>query len=297
MRSLLSASDLSGEDVRALVNRARELRDRGHSSPAGPRRLLGMIFYEVSLRTRVGFSAAAARLGWQVVEVTAQRQSETSRTESWSDTLRTVAGYTDVIVARPGRALTQVDLRTAAPCPLINAGDTGPSAEHPTQAVIDVFALETLVGPIPDLRIGIVGDPRMRVVRSLLTLLAQTPPISVRLVADATHLDECCFPEGLRHRTTMCTWDELNDVDAVYLAGIPHGTLPLERRNNLLAIPARVEQLRPRCVLLSPGPVIDEMDEKVRGCTRDRRFEQSDLGLYVRMAILESIARDGFGKE
>jgi aspartate carbamoyltransferase catalytic subunit len=81
-------------------------------------------------------------------------------------------------------------------------------------------------------------------------------------------------------------------VDVVYIAGIPHEGLPLDRRKILLATAARVETLPAHCVLLSPMPVIDEMDADARRDARNRMFEQSDLGLYVRMAMLEHVVRD-----
>ena len=275
--------------------RADELRKGEHVRCAAPGRLVGLIFLEPSLRTRVGFSAAAARLGWQTVEVMERRHGEISWKESWFDTLRTVAGYTDVIVARPGRALELKDALVAEPCSLINGGDVGPMSEHPSQALIDVFSLEQLVGPMGEVGLAIVGDPRMRVVRSLLAVLARRPPKRLRLVVDPEHLGETTLPEVLEGRTEVCTWEELEDVDAVYLAGMPHGSLPQKRRESLFATPERVDRLPPACILLSPGPVIDEMHEEVQGCARDRRFDQSDMGLYVRMAILEHAALDRCG--
>lgn len=292
MRSILSVSDLSDANIEEILIRAGELRKGEHVRCAAPSRLLGLIFFEPSLRTRVGFSAAAARLGWQTVEVTERRHGEVSWKESWFDTLRTVAGYADVIVTRPGRALEPKDTLVAEPCSLINAGDVGPRAEHPSQALIDIFSLEQLIGPVGEVGLAIVGDPRMRVVRSLLAVLARRPPKHLWMVVDPEHLGEMALPELLEGRTELCTWEELEDVDVVYLAGIPHGSLSQKRRESLFATPERVDRLPPACILLSPGPVIDEMHEEVQGCARDRRFHQSDMGLYVRMAILEHVVLD-----
>lgn len=288
MGSLLTVDDLSDVDLEAILSRASALR-RGGRVRAGPVRVLSLIFLEPSLRTRIGFMAAAARLGWQSLVVSEWRQGPLSMAESWFDTVRTVAGYSDVIVMRPGRPLDTGALASAACCPIINGGDTGPDAQHPTQALIDLYAMRELAGPPSELRLAIVGDPRMRAVRSLLALLARQPPVSLSLVADEAHLAECRFPEALRDRLQVTPWSRLGAVDVVYVAGIPHQSLPLERRNVLLATGARVAELPKHCVLLSPMPVIDEMDSEARHSVRNRMFDQSDLGLFVRMALLEHV--------
>ena len=212
--------------------------------------------------------------------------------ESWPDTLRTVAGYADVIVARTGQPLAHDELGDAATCPVINGGDVGPRAQHPTQALVDLFAIQQLVGPMTGLRLALVGDPRMRAVRSFLALLTRIPPAAFTLVADVEHLHEVSIPSALQSRVRVSSWDNLSEVDVVYIAGIPHEALPLDRRNVLLATAARVEALPANCVLLSPMPVIDEMDAYARRNVRNRMFEQSDLGLFVRMAILEHAVGD-----
>lgn len=292
MRSVLSIDDLSRDDIELIFVQAHLLHRERRVTPSIPKRVAGLIFLEPSLRTRIGFAAAAGRLGWHVVEVAERRQSPTSSLESWSDTLRTVAGYSDVVVARPAIPLGPEDISCAASCALINAGDVGPSAEHPSQALIDVFAIEELVGPVGNLRVAIVGDPRMRAVRSLLRLLARRPPLVLAVVADQQHLAGVEFPPELAQRTDVRSWEDLQDMDVVYIAGIPHGALPLDRREALLATAERVQRLRPSCTILSPMPVIDEMDLDTRRSGRNRMFQQSDLGLFVRMALLQHITED-----
>jgi aspartate carbamoyltransferase catalytic subunit len=288
MGSLLRIGDLSDGDLDSILARAGELHSAGGVEPAARRRLVGLVFLEPSLRTRVGFAAAAGRLGWPTVEIQERRHSPTSMMESWPDTLRTVAGWCDVIVARPGQPLTREDA-AAAPCPVINGGDAGPDAEHPTQALLDLFAMERIRGPVATLRIAVVGDPRMRAARSLLTLLARRPPAGLVLVADDEHADGLRLPAALASRTVSVPWEEMGEVDVVYLAGIPHQSLPLDRRDRLLATARRVNALPPECVLLSPMPVIDEMDQETRRLGRNKMFAQSDLGLFVRIALLEFV--------
>ena len=301
MPSVTSLTDLADVEVELVLSRAGALYKRRATEGTGRSRVLSMLFFEPSLRTRVGYFAAAARLGWRTIEVSALRHSPMSAMESLADTIRSVSGYSDVIVMRPGRPLADGGLAGVSSCPVINGGDVGPRAEHPSQALIDVFAMERIVGPIAETRLAIVGDPRMRAVRSLLALLARRPPVSIRFIADPEHLADTGIPVALTSRCESRSWDTIGDVDVVYVAGIPHEALPLERRELLLANGPRVDALPARCVLLSPMPVIDEMDDVARQDSRNRMFEQSDLGLYVRMALLEfavGTLRDAeFGRE
>lgn len=46
-----------------------------------------------------------------------------------------------------------------------------------------------------------------------------------------------------------------------------------------------IATLPDEAVVLSPLPVTDELDPKVRADSRVRMFEQSDIGVLVRMAI------------
>lgn len=289
MHSILTIEDLTDDDVGFILRRAAELSEMRPVPLATAPRVLGLVFFSASLRTRTGFAAAAARRGWQVVPVDSPRQSPTAMAESWHDTLRTVAGYADAIVARPGVPLGPDDRAIAAPCPLINGGDAGPKAQHPTQALIDVFAMERLFGSIAHMSLAIVGDPRMRAVRSLLSLLSRRPPAKLAIVADPSHLEGVEMPAPLVSVTRYCGWDGITDSDVVYVAGIPHGALVPERRNALLATSARLAALSPNCILLSPMPIIDEMDAVVKSAPSNRMYVQSDLGLWVRMAILDFV--------
>lgn len=290
MPSLLSPRDLSLATTNEILARSRAFRRGEELSPSQSRRLLSLIFLEPSLRTRIGFMAAASRMGWEWVEVNSVRASRTSSIESWDDTIRTVAGYSDVIVTRPARRLETRDSALIAPCPLVNGGEAGHGAHHPTQALIDLFAIEELVGPVGKITLGVVGDPTMRAVHSLLTLLAARPPARLIIHADPEHLGGFTPPPELEFGTEYGGWAELRSVDVLYVAGIPHQSLPLKRREALLLTTERARSLAPNCVFLSPMPVIDEMATEVKWDSRNRMFLQSDWGLYVRMAILAHVA-------
>lgn len=288
-RVLLSVDDLAQGDVRRILAHAAKFGSTPRV-PGDSGALVGLVFLETSLRTRVGFAAAAARLGWQSIDVTAPRSSATSMAESWQDTLRTVSGFVDVVIARLGRPLDPESVERCAAAPFLNAGDTGSAAEHPSQALIDLFAIEQEAGPVTDLCIAICGDIRMRAVRSLLKLLARTPPKKVVLVTSPALVDIAALPPTLAGRTEFRSLLDLADIDVLYVAGMPHGALPLDERVPLLVGPEALSGLASDAIVLSPLPVIDEIDAAARSDRRIRMFQQSDRSVFVRMAILEFLS-------
>lgn len=274
-RSFLNIDSFSPEDIAFVLRRAEEFAKGSAPSERGPT-VVGLLFLEPSLRTRTGFATAAARLGWAHVEVNELRVSQPAFRESVDDTLRILAGYCDVVVTRPGCAMA--GCVAAIGSPLINGGDAGPIAEHPTQALIDLFAIEQLKGPVGTLRVGVVGDLAMRAARSLLRLLDRIPPAELLLVGT---------PDGVaggRPFTTVLA--EATDVDVLYVAGVPD-SLPPEARGGLIIDEAFVEQMDESALILSPMPLLDEVSPSARQNRRVRVFDQSDLGQFARMAMLE----------
>lgn len=288
MRHLLGINDLTDDEVARLLLRARELAHGAGLNPPTRPAIIGLLFLEPSLRTRLGFATAAVRLGHQAVSVAEQRPTAEAFAESWEDTVRVASGYCDMLVARPGRPLVA---SLPARCPVLNGGDTGAAAEHPSQALIDIFAIEHLRGRVEELAVAIIGDVRMRAARSLLALLSRRPPRRTVVITHPTLM------EGLALETRA--WLSVDNdvaaaqaVDVVYVAGMPHGSIDLESRRSLVVGEALLRNLAPDAVILSPMPVLDEVDPVVRADPRARFHEQSDLGLFARMALLELALED-----
>ena len=122
--------------------------------------LMATLFYEPSTRTRLSFESAMKRLGGEVLttenarEFSSAAKGETLEGESLTisslflgslfylnlnfngtlliaDTIRTVEGYSDIIVMRHFESGAAKRAAVTASIPVINAGD-GPG-EHPTQ--------------------------------------------------------------------------------------------------------------------------------------------------------------------
>jgi aspartate carbamoyltransferase catalytic subunit len=291
MRHLLAVRNLSDSEIRDLLRRSHELADGAPPTSVTKQTVFGLLFLEPSLRTHVGFAAAAVRLGGQVVTVDTLRSTAIKFAESWEDTIRVLSGYCDVLVARPGQPLTVSAAFPTLCCPVINGGDVGPAAEHPSQALIDVFAIERLRGSVEDMTICIVGDVRMRAVRSLLALLARNLPRRTVVISHPSYLAN----EGLEQVPWVTITHDLSEVrsaDVVYVAGMAHDSIDDAARRGLVLDETLLGSVSNGSIILSPMPVLDEVE---RGALRDPRvrfYEQSDLGLFVRIAILEFMLRE-----
>jgi aspartate carbamoyltransferase catalytic subunit len=274
--------DLGTEEIRRILSRAADLH-AGAAAELHRPPLVGLLFLEASLRTRVGFAAAAARLGGQSIDIIERRASPVAMPEGWADTLRVVSGTVDLVVARPGRQLDGSQLRQLLVSSFLNGGDVGSGGEHPSQALIDMYAIEQARGPVSELTVAICGDLRMRAARSLVRLFARFAPRRLLQISDPRLSDSSEI--AAEHRAP---W-ELGDVDVLYVAGIPHGALDEPGRTRLRIDRRALDALPRDAVVLSPMPVIDEIATSARSDPRVRMFQQSDDAVFVRMALIETL--------
>lgn len=294
-RHLLSAADLTRAEVEHLIEVARAPGSSG-AFPAA-HFVAGLFFFEESTRTRVGFEVATARLGGTAVAVTTAKQSGAmTAAESWSDTVRSIGGYFDVVCVRHPSNDAVAVAAGHADVSVINCGNG--TDEHPTQALIDLLAMYDHLGGPPDgLRVALVGDLRnMRTAHSLMLVLALYRNVSVVGVCPKqldvpTRFLDSFLASGNRYATTSRMLD-VTDVDLVYVAGFAPGTADgfwdESARKPFRITTDLVRAMSPEVGILCPLPRIDEIDADVDDLPAARYFRQSSTALGMRMAILHS---------
>jgi aspartate carbamoyltransferase catalytic subunit len=299
IRHLGSIDDLLTEQVIGVLDRAEELR-----AGAAPRshvgKVLTLAFFQSSTRTRIGFACAGIRSGFGAVDLWADRyEASMSSAESLSDTIRVVSAYSDVMVLRHPSSDAWATATVAAQCPVINGGCG--DGEHPTQALIDLFAIRRAVGKLEGLSVGIVGDIRgSRSAHSLMKGLARFAPREIRLMGPESRADLTIaryWTAGMaRDRVTVRHELFLCDLDVIYMAGLPQGTgadyLDAEVRGRFRLTSDRLTELPSRVWVFCPLPRVDEFAPDVDDDRRARYFEQSDHGTWVRMAILQLLGKE-----
>ena len=162
----ISLADWSRPKIDELLRLAVSIKERpDRYSHLLEGRVLLMMFQKPSLRTRVSFGAAMARLGGQAMDFDMARYPWGTGRETAADTARTVSRYVDALMVRLFSHAELIDLASHATVPVIN-GQT--DLEHPCQALGDLLTLQEHFGRLEGLRVAYVGDAKTNVIHSLL---------------------------------------------------------------------------------------------------------------------------------
>lgn len=260
-------------------------------------RLLATLFFEPSTRTRLSFEAAMLRLGGQVIsaEMAADTTSAT-KGETIEDTTRIVQSYADAIVMRHPQAGAADRAASVADVPIINAGDG--AREHPTQALLDLYTIQTELGRVDDLTVALVGDLRYgRAARSLALLLSQMRSVRLLLASPTEiELSDDVLDQLRAARMSVVTTESLEDVlseaQVLYMTRVQKERFPDERAYQAVAgryqlTEAHLQRMRPDAIVMHPLPRVTELSQAVDADPRAAYFRQVKNGLYVRMALLD----------
>jgi ornithine carbamoyltransferase len=167
-RDVLSPTDLTADETRAVLSLARELKhDYGAWRGVLAQRSAVLLFEKPSLRTRVSFEIGLAKLGATAVYLDHQNNPIGER-ETVADYGRNLERWADAIVARVRSHATLTALGAATRVPVVNALS---EIAHPCQVLADALTLEEHGVPLGSARIAFVGDGN-NVCQSLIELVA-----------------------------------------------------------------------------------------------------------------------------
>lgn len=151
-KDILSIADLSAMEIKELLQLARDLKSKKLKPVCN--KILGLIFYKASTRTRVSFTTAMYQLGGQVIDLNPS-VTQVGRGEPISDTARVLDRYLDILAVR---TFKQEDLETFAKyaqIPIINALS---DLEHPCQILADLQTIEECFGTVSGITLSYFGD-------------------------------------------------------------------------------------------------------------------------------------------
>ncbi len=290
-----------GKDVLSILNFSRNDLERlfriASSKFEGDElrgKVVALAFFEPSTRTRLSFETATLRLGGGYIGFDAVQGTSIAKGETFSDTIRMLDAYADVIVVRhslEGAAKLAAELAEA---PVINAGDG--SKRHPTQAMIDLYTVWREKKGIDNLVYGVLGDLRYgRASGSFLRALNLYSPRKVYLIA----------PESLRPKeelldTLRMPWEfadleeVLPELDVLYVTRIQKERFPdpaeYERVKGSYRIDAALlRNAKEDMIILHPLPRVDEIALDVDSTPHARYFKQAAYGVPIRMALLREV--------
>jgi len=255
------------------------------------------LFFENSTRTLTSFELAGKRLGADVINM-AVGSSSVRKGETLIDTAMTLnAMHPDVLVVRHQDSGAVELLSQKVTCSVINAGDG--QHEHPTQALLDALTIRRRKGRLAGLIVAICGDVmHSRVARSNIHLLAAMGA-RVRVVAPPTLLPATIDRLGVEVFHDMRKG--LADCDIVMMLRLQTermqgGFIPSTREYfHYWGLDyAKLEAAKPDALIMHPGPMNRgvEIDSEVADdIHRSVIREQVEMGVAVRMAVLDLLAR------
>lgn len=294
-RNLLGIRHLEPAEIAELLSNAADFKARvleGKSVPKLDKKVIGMLFFENSTRTRVSFEQAAHYLGMKSANF-ASGSSSMSKGETLKDTILTLRyERLDGLVMRHRASGSPTLAARHFGGPVLNAGDG--QHEHPTQALGDALTIMERKGSLEGLIVAIVGDvEHSRVARSNAWLLSKMGA-EVRFVGPRTLIP---------HQTGMLPGKVFYDL----ATGIDRAdvviTLRLQKERMLDSTLSSVNEYAklyqvnretldfaaPDCLVMHPGPLNRgiEVDDVAADGAQSAITAQIENGIFVRMAALD----------
>ena len=185
LKHIISIKDFEREDIEYLLDEASKLENIAKSKEVSEElkgKLLGLMFFEPSTRTKLSFETAMKRLGGECIGFENSGSSSVSKGESIADTAKMFEGYSDALVIRHELEGVSKFISDIVDVPVINAGDG--AGQHPTQTLLDLYTIRNEIGHIDDLKIALIGDLKFgRTVHSLSNALGLFDNVKIYLVS------------------------------------------------------------------------------------------------------------------
>ena len=300
---MLAIEGMHPPEIAGLLDLAESYALLNRSGKAGRDLLRGRtlinLFFEDSTRTRTSFELAGKRLGADVINMSVSTSS-VNKGETLLDTAATLnAMHCDLLVVRHMASGAPALLAQKVEAAVINAGDG--THEHPTQALLDALTIRRRKGRLEGLVVAICGDVlHSRVARSNIHLLL-TMNARVRVVGPPTLIPAGAAALGVEVHTSMESG--LDGADVVMMLRLQRermhaGLVPSEREYfRFFGLDrAKLARARPDAIVMHPGPMnrgveIDSAvaDDPARSAIQD----QVEMGVAVRMAVLDALSRRG----
>ncbi|MEM3437046.1 MAG: aspartate carbamoyltransferase, partial [Nitrososphaerales archaeon] len=229
-RDIISIKEFTRSELEYLFSIADKIEklDYERRKELAKGRILGLLFFEPSTRTRLSFEAAMLSIGGNVLGFAHPSMSSVEKGENLADTIRTVESYVDAIVLRHPMEGANRFAAEIASKPVINAGSG--TEEHPTQAILDLYTIMKVKGRINGLNIAIVGDLKYgRTVYSLIYALSNySPRIFLVSPPQLKVRDEALF--NISDKIKFSEHEDLREIienlDVIYVTRIQRERFP-----------------------------------------------------------------------
>ena len=302
LKNIISIKDFERSDIEYILNEAEKLEDIAQSKEISEElkgKLLGLMFFEPSTRTKMSFETAMKRLSGACIGFENTGSSSVSKGESMADTAKMFEGYCDALVIRHELEGVSKFISDIVDVPVINAGDG--AGQHPTQTLLDLYTIKKEFGSIDNIKIALIGDLKYgRTVHSLansLTLfdnveLYFVSPDKLKMPREILHdLDKA----GMKYTQVSNIQEIIDKVDVLYVTRIQKERFAdiddyLEIKGAYIINKKMLEGKD--LIVMHPLPRIDEIDGDVDDTKYNKYFTQAANAVPVRMAILKTLIKN-----
>jgi aspartate carbamoyltransferase catalytic subunit len=294
-RHLLGIRQLEKAQIDELLALASDFKKRvieGREVPKHPDKVIGLLFFENSTRTRVSFEQAAFYLNMKTCNFSTS-SSSMSKGETLKDTILTLRyERLNGLIMRHHLSGAPALAARHFGGPVLNAGDG--QHEHPTQALGDALTILERKQEIAGLKVAIVGDvEHSRVARSNAWLLDKMGA-EVRLVGPRTLMPSqtAMLPGKVFYDLAL----GIENADVIICLRLQkermlEGTLSsLSEYSTLYQVTKEALTYADEdCMVMHPGPLNRgiELDDVTADSANSAIHAQIENGIFVRMAALQ----------
>ncbi len=298
MNHIISSRDLGRSQIDHLIERASEIASNGAGTAPLDGKILGLLFFEPSTRTRMSFESAMLRLGGSCINIGGVEVSSMAKGETLSDTIRVVSGYADTIVLRHPRVGAARLASEISSVPIINGGDG--AGQHPSQTLIDLYTIHESM-PLDGINVGLLGDLMYgRTTHSLASALthyhATIHAIAQKGIGLPPSFQEELTSLGCEIVEHGSVEEVIDELDVLYVTRIQRERFPdpasyFDVASSYRVTPQVLENAKENLIILHPLPRVDEIDPAVDDLPCARYFQQARNGVPMRMAMLLEVMK------
>ena len=300
MKDIISMNDMSKEEILEILEVAEKIEKTSEEEKLNflKGKIIATLFFEPSTRTKMSFESAAFRLGAQVLQLPPLEQSSVKKGESFSDTIRMVESYSDVIVVRhPNDGAARLASTTSRK-PVLNAGDG--SNQHPSQTLLDLYTIKDEKGTLNNLSIAFVGDLKYgRTVHSLVKALTHFNPViyfvAPKILQMPSYLIDDLDKNNIKYEILEDFRDCLDKIDVFYMTRIQKERFPdiedYEKVKGVYVINKKniLGKCKEDMIILHPLPRVDEISTDLDDTKHALYFKQAKNGIPIRQAMMMKV--------
>ena len=300
IKDIISMNDMSKEEILNILKIAEKIEDTSEEEKLKflHGKIISTLFFEPSTRTKMSFESAALRLGAEILHFPPLELTSLKKGESFTDTIKMVESYSDVIVVRhPYDGAARLAANTSKK-PVLNAGDG--SNQHPSQTLLDLYTILKEKGTLNNISIAFVGDLKYgRTVHSLVKALTHFNPkiyfISPEILKKPQYLIDDLDKNNVKYEILKDFRDCLNKLDVFYMTRIQRERFPdiedYEKVKGVYVINKEniVGKCKENMIILHPLPRVDEIATDLDDTKYALYFKQAKNGIPVRQAMIMTV--------